>query len=121
MGASIWTQRLIRRGFKLLWEDKKPVLSREPLHFLPPQSKERYDLLTQQVGDMLQKEDIEEVSNVSSPGYYSCLFVIPKALGGFLPILDLSLLNTFLRKVKIKMETPAIIGKETRIRDWHLP
>ena len=118
MGASIWTQRLIRRGFKLLWKDKKPALVREPVHFPPPAAQERCTVLDQQVEEMLSKDAIEEVSNVSSPGFYSRLFAIPKALGGFRPILDLSPLNAFLRKIKFQMESPAIIRNQIRQGDW---
>ena len=58
---------------------------------------------------MLAKGAIEQVSNPSSLGFYSRIFTIPKASGGFRPILDLAPLNKFLRKIKFKMDSPQAI------------
>ena len=62
--------------------------------------------------EMLAKGVIE-VYNASSPGFYSNLFAIPKVLGGFRQIVDLSPLNVFL-----KVESPAIIRRQIRRGDW---
>ena len=67
---------------------------------------------------MLAKGAIELVSNPSSPGFYSRIFTIPKASGGCRPILDLSPLNKFLRKIRFKMNSPQVIRKEVLPEDW---
>ena len=67
---------------------------------------------------MLAKGAIELVSNQSSLGFYSKIFTIPKASGGFRPILDLAPLNKFLRKIKFRMDSPQLIRKEVRSGDW---
>ena len=47
------------------------------------------------VVDLRQKDAIELVS--SDPGYYSRLFVTPKVIGGWRPVIDLSHLNRFIK------------------------
>jgi hypothetical protein len=49
---------------------------------------------------------VEEVP-VSSidPGFYSRLFIVPKKTGGMRPVIDLSILNTYLVVPHFKMET----------------
>ena len=54
---------------------------------------------------MLEKGALEEVRDQNSPGFYSLLFVVPKKGGKWRPIIDLSVLNTFLVKKTFKMET----------------
>ena len=67
---------------------------------------------------MLEKGAIELVSKQSSPGFYSRLFAVPKPSGGFRPILDLSNLNKFLRRIKFKMESAETIRRQIRPSDW---
>ena len=109
---------MINRGFRLLWSQERPSLQREPVHFPLPPSPQQATLLDQQVSEMVGKDAIEVVSNPSSPGFYSRLFAIPKASGGFRPILDLSPLNKFLRKVKFRMDSSETIRREVRPNDW---
>jgi hypothetical protein len=45
-------------------------------------------------------------------------FCIPKASGGWRPVLNLSPLNVFLRKIPFKMETASSIREAVRPRDW---
>ena len=40
-----------------------------------------------------------------TPGYYSRLFLVPKKNGKLCPVIDLSLLNQYIRKQPFKMET----------------
>ena len=118
MGASIWSQRIIRRGFRLLWADQKPALLRAPVLFPLPPSQEEQSIIDTEIKEMLSKGAIELVSSPSSPGFYSRIFTIPKASGGFRPILDLAPLNTYLRKIKFKMDSPQTIRKEVKLGDW---
>ena len=53
-----------------------------------------------------------------SPSFYSRLFMVPKSSGGWRPVLHLSLLNRYLRKLKFKMETPISIRGAIRQEDW---
>ena len=51
---------------------------------------------------MLRKGATEIVSEVS-PGYYSSMFVAPKTTGGWRPIINLSVLNKSITKLRFKM------------------
>jgi len=67
----------------------------------------------------LLKEAIEEVSSRAvSPGFYGRLFCVPKASGGFRPVLDLSPLNVYLRKIHFRMETVSSVRSAIRQGDW---
>ena len=43
-----------------------------------------------------RNEAIKITCSASSPGFYSRLFLVPKISGGWMPLTNLSLLNTFL-------------------------
>ena len=51
-------------------------------------------------------------------GFYSKMFVVPKATGGWRPIIDLSPLNRHIPKCPFRMETPASIRTALRQGDW---
>ena len=57
---------------------------------------------------MLAKGALEIVPD-PGPGFYSCLFLVEKATGGWRPVIDLSTLNTFIRQTPFKMETVAAV------------
>ena len=84
----------------------------------PPASAEVGLILAQEVSLLLQKEAIEFVLDPLSPGFYGRLFVVPKASGGWRPVLDLSALNVFLRKCPFRMETPVSVRDSLRLGDW---
>ena len=118
MGASPWALNTIKNGFRLLWHHQKPLLQREPVPFPPPVAKDQCSVLDLQVVEMLGKGAIERVDNPASPGFYSRLFTVPKPSGGYRPILDLSPLNKFLKKVTFKMDSPDSIRGILRRGDW---
>ena len=53
-----------------------------------------------------------------SPGYYSRMFVVPKASGGWRPIIDLSTLNKSVVKTKFKLESVQSVLRSIRRNDW---
>jgi ribonuclease HI len=64
------------------------------------------------------KGAVETVALTRSPGFYSRLFVVPKKNGKLRPVLDLSPLNAYLRRVRFRMETPLTIRGALRPDDW---
>lgn len=54
----------------------------------------------------------------SNPGFYSRMFVVPKATGGFRPIIDLSTLNHFIVKTPFRMETTSSVMRAINQEDW---
>ena len=57
------------------------------------------------ISAMVEKNAVEVVHQ-TSPGFYSRIFVVPKATGGWRPVIDLSPLNLYVDKTSVKMETP---------------
>ena len=54
----------------------------------------------------------------SPPGFYGRLFVVPKSSSGFRPVLDLSVLNKFLKKQHFRIETPVSFIESIQVGDW---
>jgi hypothetical protein len=52
------------------------------------------------------------------PGFYSRLFLVPKKMGGMRPVIDLSILNTYLVVPHFKMETNRYFLKAAEIGQW---
>ena len=68
---------------------------------------------------LLSKGVVELVSNPRSPGFYSRFFVVPKRESGkWRSILDLSALNTFIRRETFKMETAEQIRSLLQPGEW---
>ena len=53
-----------------------------------------------------------------TPGFYSRLFVVPKASGGFRPVIDLSFLNKHGITTKFRMETVRTVLASIKRGDW---
>ncbi|KAK7092033.1 hypothetical protein V1264_009642 [Littorina saxatilis] len=115
---SQWIVGVVRSGFRLLWLGDKAPLTRRPPAFKPPFSQEARAVLQSEVASLLEKGAVEAVSDHRSPGFYGRLFAVPKASGAWRPVLDLSFLNTFLRTIRFKMETPASVRDALRPGDW---
>ena len=105
-------------GYRFQWAEDPPPLSPCPVLFPPPSQAVRVEALDFEIRTLLKKGAVEEVSNHGSPGFYSRLFIVPKSKGGWRPVLDLSVLNRYLRRIKFKMETPMSIRGAIRQRDW---
>ena len=65
--------------------------------FLPPHHRDK--ALAQVVESLLQKGAIE-LAPLPSLGYYSRLFIVMKASGSWLPVMDLSLLNLIVLRIR---------------------
>ena len=72
--------------------------------------------LDREVRLLLDKGALEEAP--LTPGFYSHLFVVPKATGGFRPILDLSHLNRYVITTRFRMETVRTVMSAIRSHDW---
>ena len=89
-----------------------------PLFLPPPSSPVAAAALDDEVQALLVKHAVEELLPPVSPGFYGRIFVVPKATGGWRPVLDLSPLNRFVAKVRFKMETASSVRAAIQRNDW---
>ena len=71
-----------------------------------------------EVQSLFTKGAVEQVVDQNSLGFYGRIFVVPKATGGWRPVLDLSTLNNYLIHKHFRMETAASIRDAICPRDW---
>jgi hypothetical protein len=91
----------------------------DPWEPSPPISTLKVQAIQDQILSLLQKQVIEKVRQVHSPGYYSRFFVVPKKTKGvWRSILDLSTLGRYVVKEKFKMETVESIRTCLRQGQW---
>ena len=112
-----WVIEALHHGYHVPFI-RPPPLSTEPITFQSYQHQSsKFIALQESVSKMLLKQAIEPVLD-QSPGFYSRLFVVPKANGGWRPVIDLSSLNHWVMKTKFKMETPSTVLAALHKNDW---
>ena len=100
-----WVLSVIRGGLFLQFHTLPP-LSEIPISLSHTHIQEKHLLLSQEVLSLMSKGAIEIVQDPGLiPGFYSRLFLVTKKTGVFRPVIDLSILNTFLIIPHFKMET----------------
>jgi hypothetical protein len=116
--ADPYVVQILLKGYK--WEFvQKPVLSKVPIDFSRPKNSEICLAMEEQIDKLLRIEAVELVQDISTPGYYSRFFIVPKKEPGkWRAILDLSVLNQQVEKEKFKMETAESIRGYLSQGDW---
>ncbi len=110
IGAGPAALSVDRRGIR--WEFLcRPVLSHDPVPFALPRREPHRSELINQVQELLTKGAVEPVENLHSPGFYSNVFLVEKASGGFRLVINLEPLNQHLVVPKFKMETIASVER----------
>ena len=105
--TDVWVLSVIRGGLDLVFQERPP-LSDSPIPMSQTSDKEKFRLLSEEVQSLLLKRVIEGIPPTqSTPGFYSRLFLqlVPKKTGGMRPVIDLSILNSYLSVPHFKMET----------------
>lgn len=107
---------VIKNGYRIPFQFSPP-LSGIPLR-LPSYStgSERGEALSREITALLNKDAVEDAPSL--PGFYSCMFVVPKVIGGFCPVIDLSHLNRHVRTTKFCMETGRTVLAAICQDDW---
>ena len=54
---------------------------------------------------------------LGTPGFYSRIFLVPKKIGKLRPVIELSILNQYIRKQPFKMETVKSV-RQSILNDW---
>ena len=101
-------------GYSLPFSSLPPLTS--PVFLASYQNPEKRRALHDAVKDMEMKGAIEVVR--TPPGFYSRLFLVPKAGGTWRPIIDLSALNTHIQCPSFKMETNGSLLKALQKGQW---
>ena len=115
--ADEWVTEVLHYGYRIPFMSTPPLAS-EPIPFQSyHHNTERFEVLDAEIADMEKKQAIEEV-RVPGPGFYSRMFVVPRASGGFRPVTDLSLLNKYINLSKFKIETSKMVLSSIRKGDW---
>ncbi|MDY6816767.1 MAG: reverse transcriptase domain-containing protein, partial [Pseudomonadota bacterium] len=68
--------------------------------------------------ELLEKQAVEQVHNLSSLGFHSLMFLVPKKNGKLRPIIDLRRLNDFLVIPSFQMETSVSVAAAVQPEDW---
>ena len=109
---------VLRDGYHVPFKDSPPPLSRTPVSFLTYRAgSPRAQALRQEVEAMLAKGALE-ITRDPGPGFYSHLFLVEKASGGWRLVIDLSHLNDFVQLTSFKMETTASVLLSVREGDF---
>ena len=118
IGAESWVVTVLRDGYRVPFKDSLPPLSRTPVLF--PTYRAGSPLaqaLRQEIEGMLAKGALE-IARDPGPGFYSRLFLVEKASGGWRPVIDLSHLNDFVQLTSFKMETVTSVLLSVREGDF---
>ena len=109
IGAETWVVTVLRDGYRIPFKDSPPPLARTPVSFPTYRAGSPWaQALRQEVEAMLAKGALE-IARDPGPGFYSRLFLVEKATGGWRPVIDLSHLNDFVQLTPFKMETVASV------------
>ena len=109
---------VLRDGYRVPFMDSPPPLARTPVSF--PKYRAgcpRAQALRQEVEAMLAKGALE-IARDPGLGFYSRLFLVEKATGGWRPVIDLSHLNDFVQLTSFKMEIVASVVLSVREGDF---
>ena len=118
IGAETWVVIVLRDGYRVPFKDSPPPLARTPVSFPKYRAgSPRAQALRQEVEAMLAKGALE-IARDPGPGFYSRLFLVEKATGGWRPVIDLSHLNDFVQLTSFKMETVASVLLSVREGDF---
>ena len=105
-------------GYRVPFKDSPPPLSRTPVSFTTYRAgSPRAQALRQEVEAMLAKGALE-IALDPGPAFYSRLFLVEKASGGWRPVIDLSHLNEFVQLTRFKMETVVSVLLSVREGDF---
>ena len=109
---------VLRDGYRVPFKDSPPPLARTPVSFPTYWAGSPWaQALRQEVEAMLAKGALE-IARDPGPGFYSRLFLVEKATGGWRPVIVLSHLNDFVQLTPFKMETVASVLLSVREGDF---
>ena len=109
--------QILRLGYRILLQSNPP-LSVYPIIQSGYDRQEKHDFLQDCVVQMLQKDAIYHLKDCTNLGFSSRLFLVPKPDKKWRPVIDLSVLNSYLYVPTFKMETAEIIRNSLTKGEW---
>ena len=100
---------IVAKGYRLPFTSP-PLLRQTPWEIRSPQDPQEILGMREQITLMLQKKAIPEVPP-DSPGFYSNVFLVRKASGGWRPVIDLKNLNAHIHAPHFRMFTTSSVRK----------
>ena len=100
---SLYVLSIVAERYRLRFTSP-PLLRQTPWEIRSPQGPEEILGMREQITLMLQKNAITEVPP-NSPGFYSNVFLVRKASGGWRPVIDLKNLNAHIHAPHFRMFT----------------
>ena len=107
---------IVAKGYRLRFTSP-PLLRQTPWEIRSPQDPQEILGVREQITLMLQKNAITEVPP-DSPGFYSNVFLVRKASGGWRPVIDLKNLNAHIHAPHFRMFTTSSVLSSVRKGDY---
>ena len=98
LGSTPKVVTTLREGYVLPFRFR-PNLTRSPTVISKYHNPTKQSFLVEALYQLINKNAVEPVENQKSLGFYNRLFLVPKPNNQWRPVLDLSILNTFLTRV----------------------
>ena len=95
-------------GYKIEFKELPP-LQVNPDPFYLPLPDDQQSILDEEMQKFWDKDVIEPVDDLSTPGFYSTLFLRPKTDGGYRVIINLKPLNRYIVYRRFRMETSSSV------------
>lgn len=113
----IWVRKTISTGYTLQFQLKPPPFRRVVVTAV--KDLVQSSALNVEIQALLRKCAIQQVDPaLIDQGFFSKYFLVPKKDGGFCPILDLRVLNKYLRRLSFRMLMHRHIIQSVRHSDW---
>ena len=107
---------IVAKGYRLHFTSP-PLLQQTPWEIKSPQDPQEILGMQEQISLMLQKNAITEVPP-DSPGFYSNVFLVRKASGGWRPVIDLKNLNAYIHGPHFRMFTTSSVLSSVEKGDY---
>ena len=107
---------IVSKGYRLRFTSP-PLLRQIPWEIRSPQDPQEILGMREQIALMLQKNVITEVPP-DSPGFYSNVFLVRKASGGWRPVIDLKNLNSHIHAPHFRMFTTSSVLSSVEKGDY---
>ena len=107
---------IVAKGYRLRFTSP-PLLRQIPWEIRSPQDPKEVLGMREQITFMLQKNAITEVPP-DSPGFYSNVFLVRKASGGWRPVIDLKNLNAHIHTPHFRINTTSSVLSSVEKGDY---